>query len=241
MDKTQKLKKIILAKYNSVREFAKIIDIPSSTLNSALEKGIGGMAVDRVIKICDELNIDVKTFDPIHQENVKILELKDLIKLKREELNLTLEELGNLVGVGKSTVRKWETGQIENMRRDNIVALSKSLNISPSVLMGWDDIPIDNDNTTNKLSNEEQYLLDSFNKLNDLGKNEAVKRVDELTLIDTYTKNETENKVKKIPFRLKDHLTEHGNIETIAAHNDHTNEPGEIEKIMEDIEDMKNW
>lgn len=32
----------------------------------------------------------------------------NLIKNKRKELNLTLEDLGNLVGVGKSTVRKWE-------------------------------------------------------------------------------------------------------------------------------------
>ena len=28
---------------------------------------------------------------------------------------------------------------IENMRRDNIVALSKALDISPSVLMGWEE------------------------------------------------------------------------------------------------------
>ena len=42
----------------------------------------------------------------------------NLIKNKRKELNLTLEDLGNLVGVGKSTVRKWENGMIENMGRD---------------------------------------------------------------------------------------------------------------------------
>ena len=62
MDKTEKLKHIILSKYNSVREFSKIVEIPSTTLTSALDKGIGGMAVDRIIKICDVLNIDIKTF-----------------------------------------------------------------------------------------------------------------------------------------------------------------------------------
>ncbi|MFR3499829.1 MAG: helix-turn-helix domain-containing protein, partial [Paraclostridium bifermentans] len=46
---------------------------------------------------------------------MEFLEIKDLIKLRRQELGLTYEELGKLVGVGKSTVRKWETGMIENM------------------------------------------------------------------------------------------------------------------------------
>ena len=31
----------------------------------------------------------------------------------RIQKGLTLEELGNMVGVGKSTVRKWENGMIE--------------------------------------------------------------------------------------------------------------------------------
>lgn len=65
MDKTEKLKHIILSKYNSVREFSKVVEIPSTTLASALDKGIGGMAVDRIIKICDVLNIDIKTFEPL--------------------------------------------------------------------------------------------------------------------------------------------------------------------------------
>lgn len=65
MDKSQKLKDIILSKYKSIREFSKIIGIPNSTLVTALDNGIGGMAVDKVIRICEELNIDIKTFDPI--------------------------------------------------------------------------------------------------------------------------------------------------------------------------------
>jgi len=50
---------------------------------------------------------------------------------RRKELGLTLEEIGQQVGVGKSTVRKWETGMIENMKRDKIVALAKILQVSP--------------------------------------------------------------------------------------------------------------
>ncbi len=63
------------------------------------------------------------------------MEIKDIIRKRREELDLTYEQLGKIVGVGKSTVRKWETGIIGNLRSDNILALAKGLNLSPSTLI----------------------------------------------------------------------------------------------------------
>lgn len=59
----------------------------------------------------------------------------EIIKVRRLELGLTLEDVGNATGVGKSTVRKWETGMIENMRRDKIVALAKILSLEPEILL----------------------------------------------------------------------------------------------------------
>lgn len=53
------------------------------------------------------------------------------IQLRRKELGLTLEEVGQAVGVGRSTVLRWEQGMIKNMRRDKIAALAKVLQISP--------------------------------------------------------------------------------------------------------------
>lgn len=61
------------------------------------------------------------------------------IRLLREMRSMTLEQVGDIVGVGKSTVRKWETGDIANMRRDKIAKLAGALNVSPAYLMGWDD------------------------------------------------------------------------------------------------------
>ena len=67
------------------------------------------------------------------------IELNEKIRLRRKQLGLTLEEVGNAVGVGKSTVRKWENGDIKNMRRDKIQKLAKVLQTTPAYLMGWDD------------------------------------------------------------------------------------------------------
>lgn len=120
MDKTEKLKHTILSKYNSIREFSKIVEIPSTTLTSALDKGIGGMAIDRIIKICDVLNIDIKTLEPL-----------------------------------------------ENYSQNN------------------------------NLSKEETILLSNYNKLNDNGKEEAIKRIEELTCISKYI--EKKNNIIELP------------------------------------------
>ena len=61
------------------------------------------------------------------------------IKNLRQEKGLTLEQVAEVVGVGKSTVRKWETGMIANMRRDKIADLAKALGTTPAYLMGWEE------------------------------------------------------------------------------------------------------
>ena len=66
-------------------------------------------------------------------------DLSRKIKQLRLENNMTLEQVAQIVGVGKSTVRKWENGIIANMRRDKIAVLAKALHTTPAFLMGWED------------------------------------------------------------------------------------------------------
>lgn len=67
------------------------------------------------------------------------MNLGEKIKNRRLELNLTLEEVGKMVGVTKSTVMKWESGFIENMKRDKISLLAQALKVSPLWIMGLED------------------------------------------------------------------------------------------------------
>ena len=60
------------------------------------------------------------------------------IKSLRQAKKLTLEDVARAVGVGRSTVLKWETGKITSMRGDKIAALADVLQVSPHELMGWD-------------------------------------------------------------------------------------------------------
>lgn len=66
-------------------------------------------------------------------------DLPQRIKRLRAEKGMTLEQVANVVGVGKSTVRKWETGTIENMGVDKIEKLAKAFRVSPGHLMGWEE------------------------------------------------------------------------------------------------------
>lgn len=74
------------------------------------------------------------------------MEFGEKIKALREKRGMTLEQVGIIVGVGKSTVRKWETGDIRNMRRDKIQLLAKALGVTPGYLMGWTDDSSQSDN-----------------------------------------------------------------------------------------------
>lgn len=67
------------------------------------------------------------------------MEMGEKIYNLRIQKGLTLEQLGNMVGVGKSTVRKWENGMIANMKRDKILKVSEALGTSPAYLMGWNE------------------------------------------------------------------------------------------------------
>ena len=67
MTKAEVLKKVILSQYKSVRQYAVEMDIPYSTLVTALERGIEGMAYSTVIRICDALSLNPVDFTPLDE------------------------------------------------------------------------------------------------------------------------------------------------------------------------------
>lgn len=64
------------------------------------------------------------------------MQLKDIIKTRRKELNLTLAEIAKACNVSEATVSRWESGDIGDMKRSRIAALSKVLKVSPSIIVG---------------------------------------------------------------------------------------------------------
>lgn len=68
-------------------------------------------------------------------------ELKDLIRDRRLELDKTLDDIAKEVGVSRTTVLRWENGEIKDMRRAKLVALATALDVEPAYLMGWQEDP----------------------------------------------------------------------------------------------------
>ena len=88
------------------------------------------------------------------------------IKSLRQAKGLTLEQVADVVGVGKSTVRKWETGMIANMRRDKIADLAKALDTTPAYLMGWkEEDEKKNSPSELSLTEGEKLMLELFRKI----------------------------------------------------------------------------
>ncbi|WP_238905666.1 hypothetical protein [Clostridium sp. YIM B02506] len=113
----ESLKELILSRYKSLREFTLKIEMPYSTLDTILKRGVDKANIINILRICDELNISA-------------------------------DKLAN--------------GFIE----------SKTINMKD-------------------LDEKTTILVNNFNKLNDLGKKEANKRVSELTEISKYIDENT--------------------------------------------------
>jgi len=59
----------------------------------------------------------------------------------RDKKGYTLEKAGSLVGITKQTLYKYENGIITNIPSDKIEQLAKIYNVSPTYIMGWEDMP----------------------------------------------------------------------------------------------------
>lgn len=103
-----------------------------------------------------------------------------IISDRRKELGLTLEEVGKAVGVGKSTVLKWERGYISNMRRDKIAILARVLQIAPTDLLNEDGFETvaekDDDREGLVLTAEELRIIRAYRLANE-GIQEAVAKL----------------------------------------------------------------
>ena len=82
-----------------------------------------------------------------------------LIKQKRLDMGMTLDELAKRIGVSTATVSRWETGKIEDMKRSRIKALSDTLEIPIHVIMGWDE---PKETKSNQFTDEEMTIIENY-------------------------------------------------------------------------------
>lgn len=123
------------------------------------------------------------------------MNVKELIYFRRTQLNLTLEDIAKHVGVSKSTVKKWESGYIKNMKRDKMALLSEILQISPMDLLNDDKT---SSFTEKFFSKHELDLICDFRKLNEIGQNKALEYISDLSGNEQYQSDSVAKNDEKI-------------------------------------------
>ena len=93
--------------------------------------------------------------------------LKENIKNRRLELNLTLEDVSKKLSISKPTLQRYESGVISNIPSDKIERLAAILETTPAFLMGWEEKSID---IKSQLTEEQLSLLDKYDSLDYVGK-----------------------------------------------------------------------
>lgn len=63
------------------------------------------------------------------------------LKRLRKEKGLSADELGAMIGKDRSTIYRYERGDIENATIDVIPRLARALQTTPQHIMGWDNKP----------------------------------------------------------------------------------------------------
>lgn len=127
------------------------------------------------------------------------------IKMFRKQKGLTQKQLGDLCEpkIGESTIRKYELGLL-NPKIETLQKIAYALKIPINFLtFDFEDKLYNKENWPSseeerKKISQEKYLIRTFNLLNNLGKEEALKRVEELVLVPKYVDEESpKNEDKK--------------------------------------------
>ena len=121
------------------------------------------------------------------------------IRELRKRDNLTMKQLGEILGLAESTISQYETGKREPDLK-TLLKISEHFHVSTDYLLGHVSEPwfyLDNERILREINSYgdeppqetiKQQLLAAFDQLNDEGQSKAVERVEELTEIPKYKK-----------------------------------------------------
>ena len=94
-----------------------------------------------------------------------------MMKERREALGLTMADVASQVGVGRSTILRWESGEIRSIKRADIVLLSKSLYLPISAFFSG---PIEETIEDSETAKKKIALI---NRVRDLSGDEEIDQV----------------------------------------------------------------
>lgn len=73
------------------------------------------------------------------------------IKERRKALKMSADEMGAKLGKDRSTIYRYEKGDIENLPLDILEPIAEILQTTPQYLMGWEKVQKNNDIITDAI------------------------------------------------------------------------------------------
>ncbi|BDU82542.1 XRE family transcriptional regulator [Clostridium perfringens] len=135
-------------------------------------------------------NTSIRLKNIMKERNLRQVDLLEMLRPFCNKYN---------VKINKSDISQYLSGKVKP-GQEKLSMLGMALNVNESWLMGY-DVPMERINLDDykermlQFANNhnknffENKLLNSFNKLNDYGKEEAIKRIDELSELPKYQKD----------------------------------------------------
>lgn len=92
------------------------------------------------------------------------------IKERRKALKMSADEMGARLGKDRSTIYRYENGDIENLPLDILEPIAEVLQTTPQFLMGWEEVKKNNDAATDivvRLRTDKEFysIVESLHQL----------------------------------------------------------------------------
>ena len=107
------------------------------------------------------------------------------VRDRRIELNMTMEDLGNMIGVQRSAINKYEKGQIKNVSFEMFMKLTDALNVAPGYLMDVENVGVNGP----VVPDPRKYVTDSM---------QSIKKENEYIDLDKFKNSSVGDQVKMI-------------------------------------------
>ena len=90
------------------------------------------------------------------------------LKEVRKERNVSAKELGETLGINKSTIHRYETGELKGIKTPVLQAIANYLNVNPDYLIGATDnkhTVKEAEDLLSSITDGEKMLLELFRKV----------------------------------------------------------------------------
>lgn len=97
----------------------------------------------------------------------------------RKTKQMTLKELGRLIGLGESTIQRYEKGQIKSIDINILKKIAEAMRVQAAELLDWETTPYQSH--VHIESEREEHLVVGYRRLDDRGK-ETIDRTMDMQL-----------------------------------------------------------